>query len=90
MVRVNLARRMTAELEPEARIVDDTDFPKEGPLVDGRGAAQNPGTLGRTLDCQIVVSIPAATDQALCSLDWRIYLPAEWDELVRVSLAHAC
>jgi hypothetical protein len=79
VVRRNLARRMTAELEPEAWIVDDTGFPKKGRFSVGV-ARQYSGTLGRIDNCQIGVSISAATDQASCPLDWRIYLPTEWDE----------
>jgi SRSO17 transposase len=79
VVRANLARRMTSELEPEAWIVDDTGFPKKGRFSVGV-ARQYSGTLGRTDNCQIGVSISAATDAASCPLDWRIYLPAEWDQ----------
>jgi SRSO17 transposase len=79
LVRANLARRMTAELEPEAWIVDDTGFPKKGRWSVGV-ARQYSGTLGRTDNCQVGVSISAATDRASCPLDWRIYLPGEWDE----------
>lgn len=79
VVRANLARRMTAELGPEAWIVDDTGFPKKGRWSVGV-ARQYSGTLGRTDNCQVGVSISAATDAASCPLDWRIYLPAEWDE----------
>ena len=79
VVRANVARRMTAELEPEAWIVDDTGFPKKGRWSVGV-ARQYSGTLGRTDNCQIGVSISAATDWASCPVDWRIYLPAEWDD----------
>ena len=79
VVRANLARRMTAELAPEAWIVDDTGFPKKGRWSVGV-ARQYSGTLGRTDNCQVGVSISAATDGASCPLDWRIYLPAEWDQ----------
>jgi SRSO17 transposase len=76
VVRANLARRMTIELAPEAWIVDDTGFPKKGRWSVGV-ARQYSGTLGRTDNCQIGVSISAATDAASCRLDWRIYLPQE-------------
>jgi SRSO17 transposase len=79
VVRANLARRMTAEIGPQAWIVDDTGFPKKGRFSVGV-ARQYSGTLGRTDNCQIGVSISAATDAASCPLDWRIYLPAEWDD----------
>jgi len=79
VVRANLARRMAGELDPQAWIVDDTGFPKKGRFSVGV-ARQYSGTLGRTDNCQIGVSISAATDQASCPLNWRIYLPAEWDQ----------
>ena len=78
IVRANLARRMTAELAPEAWIVDDTGFPKKGRWSVGV-ARQYSGTLGRVENCQVGVSISAATDAASCPIDWRIYLPEEWD-----------
>ena len=79
VVRANVARWMTAELAPEAWIVDDTGFAKKGRWSVGV-ARQYSGTLGRTDNCQVGVSISAATDEASCPLDWRIYLPAEWDD----------
>jgi SRSO17 transposase len=79
VVRANVARRMTAELAPEAWIVDDTGFPKKGRWSVGV-ARQYSGTLGRTDNCQVGVSISAASDVASCPVNWRIYLPAEWDD----------
>ena len=52
VVRANLARRMVAELEPEAWIVDDTGFVKKGRFSVGVGR-QYSGTLGRVDNCQI-------------------------------------
>jgi SRSO17 transposase len=78
VVRSNLARRMVGELEPEAWVVDDTGFVKKGRFSVGV-ARQYSGTLGRVDNCQIGVSINAATDQASCPLDWRIFLPEAWD-----------
>ena len=78
VVRANLARRMVAELAPEAWIIDDTGFVKKGRFSVGVGR-QYSGTLGRVDNCQIGVSINAATDEASCPLDWRIFLPEAWD-----------
>jgi SRSO17 transposase len=78
IVRANLARRMVAELAPEAWIIDDTGFVKKGRFSVGV-ARQYSGTLGRVDNCQVGVSVNAATDEASCPLDWRIFLPESWD-----------
>ena len=78
-VRERLATRMLAELDPDAWIVDDTGFPKAGRSSVGV-ARQYSGTLGKVANCQIGVSVNAVTDQASCPLDWRLFLPEEWDE----------
>ena len=77
-VRKRLARRLSTAVEPEAWIVDDTGFPKFGRYSVGV-ARQYCGALGKVGNCQIGVSINAATDTASCPLDWRIFLPEEWD-----------
>jgi SRSO17 transposase len=77
-VRLRLARRLSAAIRPEAWIVDDTGFPKFG--RDSVGVArQYCGALGKVGNCQVGVSINAATDEASCPLDWRLFLPEEWD-----------
>lgn len=76
-VRAKLARRMVEELGPEAWIVDDTGFVKKGDCSVGV-ARQYSGTLGRVDNCQIGVSISAATDRASCPINWRIFLPEAW------------
>src|SRR5213083_2936688 len=78
VVRANLARRVSAAIEPRAWIVDDTGFPKFGRASVGV-ARQYSGTLGKVGNCQIGVSVSAATDEASCPLDWRLFLPEEWD-----------
>jgi SRSO17 transposase len=81
-VRERLAVRMSAEIEPEAWVIDDTGFPKFGDRSVGV-ARQYCGALGKVGNCQIGVSISAVTAQASCPLDWRLFLPAEWDEDAR-------
>jgi SRSO17 transposase len=78
-VRARLARRMQWEIEPEAWIVDDTGFPKFGRHSVGV-ARQYCGALGKVTNCQVGVSVNAATDAASCPIDWRLFLPEEWDE----------
>jgi SRSO17 transposase len=70
---------MSAEIEPEAWIVDDTGFPKFGKMSVGV-ARQYSGALGKVGNCQLGVSINAASEQASCPLDWRLFIPQEWDE----------
>ena len=77
-VRERLATRMCEELEPDAWVVDDTGFPKAGRASVGV-ARQYSGTLGKVANCQIGVSLNAVTAQASCPLDWRLFLPEEWD-----------
>jgi SRSO17 transposase len=79
VVRANLARRMAVEIDPDAWIVDDTGFVKKGRWSVGV-ARQYSGTLGRVDSCQVGVSISAATDAASCPINWRIFLPEEWDQ----------
>jgi len=78
-VRRVLVRRALQLISPDAWVVDDTGFKKDGassPCV----ARQYSGTLGKIGNCQIGVSIHAATDQASCPLDWRLYVPGAWDD----------
>ncbi len=78
-VRRALARRMSRELAPDAWVVDDTGFPKFGKMSVGV-ARQYSGALGKVGNCQIGVSINACSDEASCPLDWRLFIPKEWDE----------
>lgn len=78
-VRRRLARRMSAVIEPEGWVVDDTGLPKDGRWSPGV-ARQYCGALGKTANCQVLVSVNAATDQASCPLGWRLFLPAAWDD----------
>jgi SRSO17 transposase len=77
-VRRRLAQRMTAAIGPAAWVIDDTGFPKFGRHSVGV-APQYCGALGKVANCQVGVSVHAATDQASCPLDWRLFLPEEWD-----------
>jgi SRSO17 transposase len=75
-VRANVARWAVGALGPDAYVVDDTGFPKDGnasPCV----ARQYSGTLGKTGNCQIVQMV---TDQASVAANWRLFCPASWDD----------
>jgi SRSO17 transposase len=78
-VRGNLARWGAQVIDPAAYVVDDTGFAKDGtasPCV----ARQYSGTLGKTGNCQIGVSVQMATDQASLAANWRLFCPASWDD----------
>ncbi|MGW4817370.1 IS701 family transposase [Kitasatospora cineracea] len=77
-VRSRLADRATRALDPDAWVVDDTGFPKDGAGSPGV-ARQYSGTLGKVGNCQVGVSVHAVTDSASCPLNWRLFLPESWD-----------
>src|SRR3954452_17122940 len=78
-VRERLAARAIATINPDAWVVDDTGFVKDGTASPGM-ARQYSGTLGKVGNCQIGVSISAVTDAASCPLDWRLFVPERWDD----------
>src|SRR3954462_6268661 len=78
-VRQRLARRAIGVIAPEAWVVDDTGFVKDGTASPGV-ARQYSGTLGKVGNCQIGVSICAVTDFASCPLNWRLFVPERWDD----------
>jgi SRSO17 transposase len=78
-VRRRLAEVMVAALSPTAWAVDDTGFPKDGTHSVGV-QRQYSGTLGKTANCQLGVSVNAVTAQASCPLNWRLFLPENWDD----------
>ena len=78
-VQRRLAVRMSAEIVPEAWVLDDTGFPKFGRQSVGV-ARQYCGALGKIGNCQIGVSVSGVTAQASCPLNWRLFLPEEWDD----------
>jgi SRSO17 transposase len=87
-VQQRLAARMVGEIEPAAWVIDDTGFPKFGRMSVGV-ARQYCGALGKVGNCQIGVSVNAASDEASCPINWRLFLPEEWDQdSVRRAKAH--
>ena len=78
-VRKALSTRAIDLIEPAAWVVDDTGFVKDGSASPGV-ARQYSGTLGKVGNVQIGVSVHAVTDVASCPLNWRLFLPASWDE----------
>nr|WP_281367999.1 transposase [Nonomuraea typhae] len=43
-------------------------------------ARQYSGTLGKVANCQVGVSVHAVSDTASSPLDWRLFVPASWDD----------
>lgn len=77
-VRGRLARHLDRELPGvEALIVDDTGFPKKGTHSVGV-ARQYSGTLGRTDNCQVAVSLHVAGEAGSGCVAMRLYLPEVW------------
>jgi SRSO17 transposase len=62
-VRANVARWAADAIDPQAYVVDDCGFPKDG-TASPYMARQYSGTLGKTANCQIGVSIQMVTDHA--------------------------
>jgi SRSO17 transposase len=78
-VRANVATWAVDTLNPDAYVVDDSGFPKDGtasPFV----ARQYSGTLGKTGNCQIGVSMQMVTDHASVAANWRLFCPTSWDD----------
>ena len=78
-----LLRRLASKLEREmpgieAFVVDDTGFAKKGEYSVGV-ARQYSGTLGRTDNCQVAVSLHLASTKGSGCIAMRLYLPdKEW------------
>lgn len=63
----------------EAFVVDDTGFAKKGKYSVGV-ARQYSGTLGRTDNCQVGVSLHLAGEQGSGCIGFRLYLPEIWTD----------
>ena len=78
-VRRRVAQWAEAFIDPDAYVIDDTGFPKDGPNSPGV-ARRYSGSLGTVGNCQIGVSVHAVTDWASAAIDWRLFIPKSWDE----------
>jgi SRSO17 transposase len=72
-----VCERVCAVIEPEAWVLDDTGVPKDGKCSPGV-KRQYSGTLGKTGNCQIAVSLHAVGERGTVPLGFRLYLPEEW------------
>ena len=79
---------MTAREPITDWIVDDTGFPKQGDKSPGV-QRQYSGTLGKTGNCQIAVSVTVATRTMHLPIGMDLYLPKSWaDDRARCEAAH--
>ena len=77
-VRASLARKVEGEFVPEAYwLIDEVSFPKQGKHSVGV-AHQYCGTLGKTANCQVAVTLDLGTEESSTPLDWALYLPEQW------------
>ena len=68
------------ELEPDAVwVIDDTGFPKQGSHSVGV-ERQYSGTLRKTANCQVAVSLHEVCTEGSGGLSWRLYLPESWTD----------
>jgi len=58
-------------------VIDDTGFPKQGRHSVGV-ERQYSGTLGKTGNCQVAVSLHQVGPEEGTILGWRLYLPESW------------
>jgi SRSO17 transposase len=74
-----VAERVAPAIDVQAWVLDDTGFPKDGKHSPGV-KRQYSGTLGKTGNCQIGVSLHAVGGKGTVPLGWALYLPEEWCE----------
>lgn len=72
-----VAERVCPQIDVLAWILDDTGYVKQGKHSPGV-KRQYSGTLGKTGNCQIGVSVHAVGACGTVPLGWSLYLPEEW------------
>lgn len=78
-VRRRLAALAEETITPEAWVIDDTGFKKDG-TASACVARQYSGTLGKVGNCQVAATVHVATDAASCPVNWRLFVPESWDD----------
>ncbi|MFF0191137.1 IS701 family transposase [Streptomyces sp. NPDC005244] len=76
-VQRRICERLLPLVDPVAWVIDDVSMPKDGRMSVGV-APQYCGALGKRANCQVAVSVHAASDTASCPLQWRLFLPEDW------------
>jgi len=72
-----VCERVCGVIEPQAWVLDDTGVVKDGKHSPGV-KRQYSGTLGKTGNCQVTVSLHAVGERGTVPLGFRLYLPEEW------------
>jgi SRSO17 transposase len=72
-----VAERVCAAICPQAWVLDDTGVVKDGKHSPGV-KRQYSGTLGKTGNCQVTVSLHAVGAGGTVPLGFRLYLPEDW------------
>jgi SRSO17 transposase len=72
-----VAERVCAVITSQAWVLDDTGVVKDGKHSPGV-KRQYSGTLGKTGNCQVTVSLHAVGERGTVPLGFRLYLPEEW------------
>lgn len=87
-VRRGLATQFAATSPPQAWVLEEAVFPKNGDSSVGV-AKQYVPSARRTINCQLGVSVFLANASASCPVNWRLVLPRTWaDDDVRRSRTH--
>ncbi|MER6162961.1 IS701 family transposase [Streptomyces sp. NPDC001868] len=76
-VQRRINERLLPLVNPAAWVIDDVSVPKDGQMSVAV-APQYCGALGKRANCQVAVSVHAASDTASFPLQWRLFLPKEW------------
>jgi SRSO17 transposase len=76
-VQRRINERLLPLVNPVAWVIDDVSVPKDGQMSVAV-APQYCGALGKRANCQVAVSVHAASDTASCPLQWRLFLPGQW------------
>lgn len=87
-VRRGLAALAEGTITPEAWVIDDIGFRKDG-TASACVARQYSGTLGKVGNCQVAETVHMATDAASCPVNWRLFVPESWDDTCADAIAGA-
>ena len=77
-VRRDLTYRLFDAIQPQAWVVKEVVFPKNGDRSVGV-ARQFVQSAGRLLNCQLGIAVFLAGARGSCPVNWRLLLPPAWD-----------